>query len=320
MPDPRRPDRKQLVGLLPVNATTVLAEGAQIVPQAAPVHRPVRDLDSLRGTASIGHVTSAYHSPTLGRGFALALLAGGRSLIGSEALVAMPSGMVAVSVMDPVFIDKPGERLRPASTGTPTMQRPAMATGHALVAEPPNRVPLARPSELVQLSVLAGNTKLSVRAGALTGTAIGMALRVLLPTVPCRSVISRDRAALWLGPDEWLIIAPEGASNLAGQAIHAAGVQPVSVVDVSHRSRVLELTGPRAAWCLNAFCALDLDIIAFPVGMCTRTRFAKAEIVLWRVAPEIFHLDVARSFVPYVWACLEEARLEFTSVRGVSAG
>ena len=36
--------------------------------------------------------------------------------------------------------------------------------------------------------------------------------------------------------------------------------------------------------------------------MCTRTVFGKAEIVLWRIAPEVFHLDVARSFVPYVWA------------------
>ncbi len=75
----------------------------------------------------------------------------------------------------------------------------------------------------------------------------------------------------------------------------------------------MEITGPRAAKCLNAFCALDLDASEFPVGMCTRTLLGKAEIVLWRIAPEVFHLDIARSFVPYVWACLEEARLEFTN-------
>ena len=92
----------------------------------------------------------------------------------------------------------------------------------------------------------------------------------------------------------------------------------MSVVDVSHRSRTLEITGTRAAWCLNAFCALDLDLRAFPVGMCTRTLLGKAEVVLWRIAPEVFHLDVGRSFVPYVWACLEEARLEFTDADVVS--
>ena len=46
--------------------------------------------------------------------------------------------------------------------------------------------------------------------------------------------------------------------------------------------------------------------------MCTRTLLCKAEIVLWRIAAEVFRLDVPRSWLPYVWACLEEARLEFT--------
>ena len=162
--------------------------------------------------------------------------------------------------------------------------------------------PIASPGGSVQLSDPGSDDTCPVRAGPAAGTAIGLALGVLLPTVPCRSVIARDRAALWLGPDEWLILAPETASDLPAQAVRAAGDHPVSIVDVSHRSQTLEITGPRAAWCLNAFCALDLDLRAFPVGMCTRTLLGKAEVVLWRIAPEVFHLDVARSFVPYVWA------------------
>jgi heterotetrameric sarcosine oxidase gamma subunit len=163
----------------------------------------------------------------------------------------------------------------------------------------------------VQLSAVAPATLLSIRAGSAAAAAIGLALGVLLPTVPCRSVIARDRAALWLGPDEWLIVARATASDLAVLATKAIGDHPASIVDVSHRSRTLEIAGVQAVWCLNAFCALDLEGRAFPVGMCTRTLLGKAEIVLWRIAPEVFHLDVARSFVPYVWACLEEARLEF---------
>ena len=34
-------------------------------------------------------------------------------------------------------------------------------------------------------------------------------------------------------------------------------------------------------------------------------------VLLWRIAAEVFHVDAARSFVPYIWACLEDARLEF---------
>ena len=84
-----------------------------------------------------------------------------------------------------------------------------------------------------------------------------------------------------------------------------------SVVDVSHRNTALGVIGPRAAWAINAFCALDLHPSAFPAGMCTRTVFGKAEIVLWRTEADAFRIDVARSFAPYVWACLEEARREF---------
>jgi heterotetrameric sarcosine oxidase gamma subunit len=45
--------------------------------------------------------------------------------------------------------------------------------------------------------------------------------------------------------------------------------------------------------------------------MCTRTIFAKAQIILWRTGAETFRIEIARSFAPYVWGCLEEARREF---------
>ena len=76
---------------------------------------------------------------------------------------------------------------------------------------------------------------------------------------------------------------------------------------MSWRTLALEIAGPQAAWCLNGFCALDLDAKAFPVGMCARTLLGKAEIVLWRIAPDVFRLDVARSLFAYVWQCLETA-------------
>jgi sarcosine oxidase subunit gamma len=63
---------------------------------------------------------------------------------------------------------------------------------------------------------------------------------------------------------------------------------------------------------LNAGCPLDLDERAFPVGMATRTLFMKADIVLWRVAEQKFHIEVWRSFAPYVWSLLEVIGLEYT--------
>ncbi len=109
-------------------------------------------------------------------------------------------------------------------------------------------------------------------------------------------------ALLWLGPDEFLLLAPDGTMPTTDAAC---------VVDVSHRNTGLSVTGQRADCAINGFCALDLHLSAFPVGMCTRTVFGKAEIVLWRTAPETFRIEVARSFAPYVWRCLEEAQREF---------
>ena len=69
------------------------------------------------------------------------------------------------------------------------------------------------------------------------------------------------------------------------------------------------MSGAHAATVLSAGCPLDLDAdaSAFPVGMCTRTMLAKAEVVLWRTGTAAFRLEVARSFVAYVSEFLADA-------------
>jgi heterotetrameric sarcosine oxidase gamma subunit len=156
----------------------------------------------------------------------------------------------------------------------------------------------------VTLSAAPPQTRVVVRAGGAAVLAVGDRLGVALPAVPFRTTEYRGRFALWLGPDEWLVLASEGAELPTADTT-------ASIVDVSHAITGIIVTGSRAAWAINAFCALDLHPSAFPVGMCTRTVFAKAQIVLWRTATDTFRIEVARSFAPYVWACLEEGRREF---------
>jgi len=159
---------------------------------------------------------------------------------------------------------------------------------------------LARPLPFVGRWIL--------RAGPQPREAAGAALGLAVPAVPCRATVEGARAALWLGPDEWLLLAPEReVAQLATALAAALGGLPHSLVDVSHRQEALELTGPNAALLLAAGCPLDLEASAFPVGMCTRTMLAKAEVVLWRTDAETFRIEVWRSFAPYVSAFLEEA-------------
>jgi sarcosine oxidase, subunit gamma len=116
------------------------------------------------------------------------------------------------------------------------------------------------------------------------------------------------RAALWLGPDEWLMIAEGVDSAPLGEMLGSVLEGTAhSLVDVSHRQIGLIVSGPAAARVLNAGCPLDLDARAFPVAMATRTLYDKAEIVLWRRAQATFHVEVWRSFAPWLAASLAEA-------------
>ncbi|OYV59613.1 MAG: hypothetical protein B7X01_02975 [Acidiphilium sp. 21-62-4] len=45
--------------------------------------------------------------------------------------------------------------------------------------------------------------------------------------------------------------------------------------------------------------------------MATRTIFAKADIVLWRTGIAEFHLEIWRSFAPYVVSLLHEIGREY---------
>jgi len=140
---------------------------------------------------------------------------------------------------------------------------------------------------------------------ALAGEAFGVAL----PQTACRAARSGDRAALWQGPDEWLLIAPaEEEDGIEARFRATLAGQPHALVGVGHRNAALDVGGRRAADMLNAGCPLDLDLAAFPVGFCTRTILAKAPILLWRTAPEDFVLGAWRSFMPYIWDFLSEAR------------
>jgi sarcosine oxidase, subunit gamma len=147
-----------------------------------------------------------------------------------------------------------------------------------------------------------------LRGGPEVRAAVEPSLDFSVPETPCRALTRGARAALWLGPDEWLLLAPEAdGGGLA--ATLGAGLRglPHSLVDVSHRQGALRVGGAHAVTLLAAGCPLDLDAAAFPVGMCTRTMLAKAEVVLWRTAGEEFRLEVWRSFMDYVSQFLAEA-------------
>ena len=103
-PDTARADRKHLVGLLPVDRTTRLPEGTQLVAAGTPITPHDCPVPML------GHVTSSYHSEALGRPFALALVTGGRDRLGETLLAPVGDDLVAVEVTSSVLYDPEGTK------------------------------------------------------------------------------------------------------------------------------------------------------------------------------------------------------------------
>jgi sarcosine oxidase, subunit gamma len=158
------------------------------------------------------------------------------------------------------------------------------------------------------LSVAPPAIRISLRAPQASVAALSKALEkaigVKLPLAPKTSTLADGAHVMWLGPDEWLIVAPAGSISpdvfAKIGAFHAA-------VDVSHRNAALIVEGTGAADALNAGCPQDLSPAVFPVGACSRTLLGKTEIVLLSTAPDAFRVEVWRSFAPYAFDFLEDA-------------
>jgi sarcosine oxidase subunit alpha len=98
--DNSRVDRKNFVGLLPVNPSEAIPEGAQLV-ESDRIALPM---------PMLGYVTSAYRSEAIGSHFALALVNGGRERLGQRLYAWDEGRIIPVTVADTVLYDPEGTR------------------------------------------------------------------------------------------------------------------------------------------------------------------------------------------------------------------
>lgn len=144
-----------------------------------------------------------------------------------------------------------------------------------------------------------------LRGGEAAIGAVANALSLELLGPVNRAISGEACAALRLGPDEWLLVgAASIRDELAARVAAAVTGHACALVDVSHRSLGLHVSGPGAADALASGCPQDLGDAAFPVGKCSRTVFAQASVLLWREDAQTWRLETERSFMPYVLTCL----------------
>lgn len=130
-----------------------------------------------------------------------------------------------------------------------------------------------------------------------------------IPDVIGSRTANGARSALCLGPDEWVLHAPENERDEIERAFLALYAEiPHSLVDISDREIGIEISGSGAEMVLAAGCPLDLREL--PIGGGTRSVFDTAQIVLIREEADRFLIEVWRSFAPHVRAILYRARDE----------
>lgn len=113
-----------------------------------------------------------------------------------------------------------------------------------------------------------------------------------------------NREALWLGPDEWLVVSEgESAAAVALDLGSRLTGRHASIVDVSAARAVIELGDPTRLDLLGAGCGLDLHARSWRSGMCAQTLLARVPVLL-QERDETTRLFVRPSYAGYVVAWL----------------
>lgn len=159
---------------------------------------------------------------------------------------------------------------------------------------------------------------LRAEPGSASAAALETALTGPLPDgVGDVTELGGDRQLLWLGPDEFLLVAPDEAdggedpARIVDRLSAALGALPGQVVDLSANRTALELRGARAQQVLDKSCRLDLDPVTFPAGSALVTLLGTVNVILWRVAADAWRIMPRSSFASYTARWLLDGMREY---------
>ena len=119
---------------------------------------------------------------------------------------------------------------------------------------------------------------------------------------------SGGRAAIWMAPDELLLMMPY---RQAGEAVARADAMLEGrhhmALDVSDARTVLRLTGAAASEVLAKGAPVDLSDRACPPGSARRTHMGGLAVAFWRLDAETWEIAALRSYAHHLMAWLEDA-------------
>lgn len=119
---------------------------------------------------------------------------------------------------------------------------------------------------------------------------------VPLPLAANRVAATGGLRVLWLGPDEWLVVADGDAPDLLPRLERAVAGRRAAVTDLSSSRAIIDIAGSGARDLLAAGCGLDLHPRVFAPGQCAQTLFARVPVILDQLdATPHYRLMVRRS-------------------------
>jgi sarcosine oxidase, subunit gamma len=145
-------------------------------------------------------------------------------------------------------------------------------------------------------------------------SAVEGALRQPLPVRPGTVSRAGDRTLLWLGPDEWLLVAPPGEQADLQQALREALTphRTATVVDLSAHRTTIDVRGPLARDLLAKGCSLDLHPSVLTPDRCAQVLLARAPVLLHPHEDAAgLRLLVRSSYAGYVADWLLDACVEY---------
>ena len=142
---------------------------------------------------------------------------------------------------------------------------------------------------------------------------------VELPTAANTTAGKADGVhAIWLGPDEWLVITPPGREHALADKLRAATKALHAAVTVTGEARtVIRVAGANARDAIAKGCPLDLHPRVFGPGQCGQTILGRADMLIHQPALDrksgapSYDVFVLRSFAEYAWTWLEDAGREY---------
>ena len=145
-------------------------------------------------------------------------------------------------------------------------------------------------------------------------TNIGKNLNMILPTEANTSTTSDKLTAIWLSPDEWMIVSNELASkDINKYELYEMLFNSISktnlgaVIDVTDQFVQLELKGKNIYEIFSAGCPFNFNEFQEKKGSTTQTVLNHVDVILHHKDKNIVNLFVRRSFAEHLCSWIEDS-------------